>query len=481
MVKILHIASEASPFIKTGGLADVIGSLPKALHEKGLDVRVVLPKYGTIEQHWKEQMVWEKSITVPLAWRNQFCGIETICYEGITFYFLDNEYYYNRDHIYGYEDDGERFAFFCRAALAFLPHIDFQPQILHCHDWHTGLVSVFLEAFYNHLPFYQNMGTIFTIHNLQYQGVFPKYFLGDVLGLDDSYFTIDSLEYQGQINFMKGGLVFSDLLTTVSKSYSEEIQTPYFGESLDGLLRKRRKQLFGIINGIDYDLYSPNKDPHIFLPYYDNLQDKSFNKVKLQEALGLSVDSNTPMIAIISRLVSSKGLDLVVHILDELLSLDVQLVILGTGEAKYEELFQQAMIRYPSKLSVHIQFDDSLARKIYAASDLFLMPSRFEPCGIGQLIALRYGSIPIVRETGGLKDTVQSYNDYRCTGNGFSFTHYNAHDMLFTIQRALKSYQDKKLWIKVFKNAIYSDFSWHQSAQQYTHLYKTLTFQTQKF
>ena len=481
MLKVLHIASEASPFMKTGGLADVIGSLPKALQEKGVDVRVVLPKYGTIAQHWKDQMVWEKSITVPLAWRNQFCGVETIRHEGITFYFLDNERYYNRDRIYGYEDDGERFAFFCRAALAFLPHVDFQPQILHCHDWHTGLVSVFWEAFYSHLPFYQNMRSVFTIHNLQYQGIFPKYFLGDVLGLDDSYFTIDTLEYQDQINFMKAGLIFSDLLTTVSKSYSEEIQTPYFGETLDGLLRKRKKQLFGIVNGIDYDLYSPSKDPHIFLPYQDNLQDKSFNKIKLQEDLGLSVDSNTPMIAIVSRLVSAKGLDLVAHVLDELLSLDIQLVILGTGDEKYEHLFQQAMIKYPSKLSTHIQFDDSLARKIYAASDLFLMPSRYEPCGIGQLIALRYGSIPIVRETGGLKDTVQAYNDYRCTGNGFSFTHYNAHDMLFTIQRALRSYQDKKLWQKVFENAIHSDFSWYQSAQQYINLYKTLAFQAHKF
>ncbi|MFT9497665.1 glycogen synthase GlgA [Anaerosolibacter sp.] len=480
MLKILHIAAEASPFIKTGGLADVIGSLPKALLSKGLDVRVVLPKYRTITQIWKEQMVWEKSITVPLGWRNQFCGIETIHHEGITFYFLDNEYYYNRERIYGYEDDGERFAFFCRAALAFLSHIDFQPQILHCHDWHAGLVSVFWEAFYSHLPFYKNMRTIFTIHNLQYQGVFPQYFLGDVLGLDARYFTIDGLEYQGQINYMKAGLVFSDLLTTVSKSYSEEIQTPYFGETLDGLLRKKRKQLFGIVNGIDYDLYSPSKDPYIYLPYHDDLQDKAFNKIKLQEEFGLQVDSNMPMIAIVSRLVSSKGLDLVVHILDELLTRDVQLVVLGTGDEKYETFFQQAVARYPSKLSVHIQFDDALARKIYAASDLFLMPSRYEPCGIGQLIALRYGSIPIVRETGGLKDTVQAYNDYKCTGNGFSFTHYNAHDMLFTIQRALKSFQDKELWRKVFLNAVHSDFSWHQSAQQYINLYKTLTFQGQK-
>ncbi|KXG75269.1 glycogen synthase GlgA [Thermotalea metallivorans] len=477
MLKILHVASEATPFVKTGGLADVIGSLPKALQQKGMDVRVVLPKYGTIPEQWRSQMRWKKSITVPLAWRNQFCGIETVQHDGITFYFIDNEYYFHRKHIYGYDDDGERFAYFSRAVLEILPHMDFQPQILHCHDWHTGLVSVFLESFYSHLPFYEKIRTVFTIHNLQYQGIFPKHLLSDVLGLDESYFTMDSLEYYGQINYMKGGLVFSDLLTTVSKSYGEEIQTPYYGENLDGLLKKRRKHLFGIVNGIDYDLYNPANDPYIFLPYHDSLQDKSFNKIKLQESLGLPIDSNTPMVAIVSRLVSSKGLDLIAHVLDELLSLDLQMVVLGTGEEKYELLFRRAAERFPHKLSAHIQFDEKLARQIYAASDLFLMPSRFEPCGIGQLIALRYGSVPIVRETGGLKDTVQAYNDYTCTGNGFSFTHYNAHDMLFTVRRALQYYQDKKLWSRIFENAIHSDYSWRQSAQQYINLYKTLFFQ----
>ncbi|SHK04407.1 starch synthase [Geosporobacter subterraneus DSM 17957] len=474
MIKVLFAAAEGTPFIKTGGLADVIGSLPKALQQKDLDIRVVLPKYKTIPLQWKETMRPIKSIMVSLGWRTQYCGIEVFDYEGISFYFIDNEYYFGREGLYGYEDDGERFAFFSRAILEILPHIDFQPDILHCHDWHTALVSVFLKSHYKNNGFYQGIKTIYTIHNLMYQGVFPHSILADLLGLDDQYFTIDTLEYHGQINYMKGGIIFSDLLTTVSKTYAEEIQSPYFGETLDGLLRKRKKHLYGIVNGIDYDTYNPNTDPYIPSNYVRSLQKKGINKEKLQELLGLPVNKETPMVAIISRLVSSKGLDLIAHVLEDLMALDLQMVVLGTGEEKYENLFRSTAERYPYKLAARIQFDDRLAHQIYAASDLFLMPSRFEPCGIGQLIALRYGSIPVVRETGGLKDTVQSYNEYTQEGNGFSFTHYNAHDMLYTLRRALQYYQDKKIWGRIIKNAIRCDYSWKKSAEEYISLYQCL-------
>ncbi|MTI55508.1 glycogen synthase GlgA [Geosporobacter ferrireducens] len=474
MIKVLFAAAEGTPFIKTGGLADVIGSLPKALLQKEIDIRVIIPKYESIPSHWKEQMTPIKSITVPLGWRTQYCGIETLVYEGIPFYFIDNKYYFGREGLYGYEDDAERFAFFSRAVLEILPHIDFQPDILHCHDWHTAMISVFLKTHLSNTEFYRKIKVIYTIHNLMYQGIFPYSILSDLLGLDDHYFTIDTLEYHGQINYMKAGIIFSDLLTTVSKTYAEEIQTPYFGETLDGLLRKRKKYLYGIVNGIDYTIYNPNTDPYIASHYVRSLSKKALNKEKLQESLDLPINSEIPMVTIISRLVSSKGLDLIAHVLEDLLTLDLQMIVLGTGETKYEELFRSCAGRYPHKLAVRIQFDDRLAHQIYAASDLFLMPSRFEPCGIGQLIALRYGSIPVVRETGGLKDTVQSYNEYTQEGNGFSFTHYNAHDMLYTLKRALQYYQDKKIWDRIFKNAIHCDYSWKKSAEEYINLYQCL-------
>lgn len=478
MTRLLFAAAECTPFIKTGGLADVIGSLPKALKGKELDIRVVLPKYGQISEQWKKKMNPVKSITVPLAWRNQYCGIDSLEHEGILFYFIDNEYYFSREGLYGFYDDGERFAFFSRAVLQILPHIDFHPDILHCHDWHTAMISVFLKTHYQHNPYYQNIKTIYTIHNLMYQGVFPYTLLEDILGLDHKHFSIDGLEYHGQINFMKGGIIFSDLLTTVSKTYAEEIQTPYFGETLDGLLRKRKKYLYGIINGIDENFYNPKTDPFIFSNYARSYKRKVKNKEKLQEALKLTVDPNLPMIAIVSRLVNSKGIDLIAHVLEDLIALDLQIVVLGTGEEKYENLFRSHAVRYPQKLAAKIEFDEGLAHQIYAASDMFLMPSRFEPCGIGQLIALRYGSIPIVRETGGLKDTVQSYNEYTQEGNGFSFTHYNAHDMLYTVKRALQYYQDKKIWDTIFKNALQADFSWKKSAEQYLFLFENLLKKT---
>lgn len=476
MQKILIAAAEAVPFVKTGGLADVIGSLPQALKGLGADVRVILPKYEEIPAAFKAQMTKKTELTVPLSWRQQYCGIEELVYQGVPFYFIDNEYYFKRTRLYGHYDDAERYAYFSKAVLECLPALDFKPDIIHCHDWHTGMVTVYLKSHYNHKPFYQGIKTLFTIHNLGYQGIFAPTIVEDVLGLDQSYFVPDKLEFHGGVNFMKGGLVFADLISTVSRTYAEEIQFPYFGEKLDGLLRQRRADLTGIVNGIDYNIYNPATDERIFAKYdIDTLDKKQQNKASLQQKLGLPVRRDVPLIAMVSRLVASKGLDLIAHIVDELLGHeDVQLVVLGTGDAKYERLFEHLAWQYPGKVSANLCFDEKLAHQIYAGADIFLMPSHYEPCGIGQLIALRYGTLPVVRETGGLKDTVLSYNKYTGQGNGFTFAHYNAHDMLYTIKRALGLYYDKPVWNQIVHNAMASDYSWQESAKHYAELYQKL-------
>lgn len=474
-MKVLFAASEGVPFAKTGGLADVIGSLPQALKELGIDVRVILPKYSDIPIHFRDSMVCLKVFSVPVGWRNVYCGLEQLEYQGITYYFIDNEHYFKRPGLYCYGDDPERYAFFCRAVLEALGQMDFEPQVIHCHDWHTGMIPVFLKAHYQANPHYQGIKTVFTIHNLQYQGVFPKSILGDLLGLGEEYFTLDGVEFYEQVSFMKGGLNFADLLTTVSETYAQEIQTPYFGERLDGLLRYRRERLYGIVNGIDVEYYNPSTDQYICAPYaWDCLEPKGFNKTSLQQILGLPQRAEVPVIGLVSRLVSQKGLDLIAHVLEELLSEDIQLVVLGTGESWFEEIFRSAARRHPQKVSANILFGTTLAHRIYAGSDIFLMPSQFEPCGLGQLIALRYGAIPVVRETGGLRDTIQAYREYTGEGNGFSFTHYNAHDFLHTVRRALHFYGKPELWQKLVQNAMKSDFSWYKSAQKYENLYKKL-------
>lgn len=475
MIKVLMVSSEAVPFAKTGGLADVVGSLPMALREKDVDVRVFIPQYKLIPLELKNKITRKTQINMKIGYKNQCCRINECEYKGIKFYFIDNEYYFGRDGIYGYEDEAERFCFFCYAVLNSLPYIDFKPDIIHCHDWQTGLIPVLLESAYKNIDFYRYIKTIFTIHNLQYQGVFSSNTLGDVIGLGHEYFTYDKLEYYGNINYMKGGLVYSNLLTTVSPTYAEEIQSQYYGEGLDGLLRMRQRDLTGILNGIDYNEYNPSTDFYIFNKYNRlSLDIKGENKSELQKELNLPVRDNVPIISIISRLVSQKGLDLIECVLDEILSMDVQLIVLGTGSAKYEELFKNAAQRYPDKVSANIAFSNTMAHKIYAASDMFLMPSLFEPCGLGQIISLRYGTIPIVRETGGLKDTVQPFNEFTGEGNGFSFTDYNAHDMLYTIRRSVEFYHNKEVWNLLVKRAMECDYSCGQSAQEYFTLYEKL-------
>ncbi|MDQ0915566.1 glycogen synthase GlgA [Paenibacillus sp. V4I5] len=474
-MKVLFAASEAVPFIKTGGLADVIGSLPKELTRQGLDVRVILPKYGDIPAVYREAMTKVITSDVYIGWRKQYIGIEMLQHEGVTFYFVDNEYYFKRPGIYGYGDEAERFGFFCRGVIEALPLLDFQPDVIHCHDWQTGMIPVLLKAHYQHLPFYSEMKTMSTVHNLKYQGVFDQSLLKDLFGLSDDHFTGTSLELHGGASFLKGGLLYSDRITTVSQTYAEEIQTPFYGEFLDSLLRHRKDQLTGIVNGIDYDVFDPMTDSHLVVNYRDSLPKKQQNKLALQERLGLPVNGDVPMIALVTRLVQQKGLDLIQHVISEILALDIQLVVLGTGDYGYEQMFRYAAQTHPHKVSAQIYFDESLAHQIYAASDLFLMPSQFEPCGIGQLIALRYRSVPIVRETGGLKDTVQPYNEFTGEGTGFTFSNYNAHDMLHIIRRAVFFYKnDREAWLKIQQNMKRGDFSWKKSAQQYIALYKEM-------
>jgi starch synthase len=474
-MKILHVASEAVPFAKTGGLADVIGSLPKELKRQGLDVRVILPKYEDIPQAYKDAMQTLTWFDVYLGWRKQYFGIQTLEHDGVTFYFVDNEYFFKRNGLYGYGDEAERYAFFCRGVIEALTYLDFQPDVIHCHDWQSAMIPVLIKAHYSHLDFYSHIKTVLTIHNLKYQGVFGREQLQDLFGLSDDYFTGLKLELHGGASFLKGGLLYADRITTVSQSYAEEIKTPYFGENLDSLLRFREGEFSGIVNGIDYELLDPMTDPSLAVNYRDSIPKKQQNKLALQERLGLPVDGDTPMIALVTRLVQQKGLDLIQHILPELLSLDAQWVIVGTGEAKYENMFRDAAWTHPHKLSAQIAFDDSLARQVYAGSDMFLMPSQFEPCGIGQLIALRYRSIPIVRETGGLKDTVKPFNEFTGEGTGFSFTNYNAHDMLHTIRHAIFLYRnDREAWQKLHQNVKKVDFSWKKSAQQYIGLYEQI-------
>lgn len=473
-MKVLFAVSECGPFAKSGGLADVAGSLPKELKSLGTDVRVILPKYGTISEKFRIKMKKVKEFTVSVGWRNQYCGIEELSYQGVTYYFVDNEYYFKREGLYGYYDDGERFAYFNRAVLEALTHLNFYPDVLHCHDWHTAMIPYLLRMEYYNRKGYGLIRTVFTIHNLQFQGIFPKETLGDLLGLDGGSFHPEQLEFFGNINFMKGALVAADKITTVSPSYKEEIQTPYYGEKLEGLLKAREEDLIGILNGIDEEFYNSADDPLIYKTYTAaNLQNKAVNKREIQKFFGLPERAKTPLMVMISRMTKQKGFDLVKCVLHEILQEDIQVIMLGTGDYEFEEYFRYAASVYPEKLKVNIGFNENLAHRLYAAADLFLMPSLFEPCGLGQLIAMKYGAVPIVRETGGLIDTVQSWNDRTGEGNGFSFNHFNAHDMLFTIKRAMSFYH-QNTWEKIVQSAMEMDNSWAQSAFKYNQLYAEL-------
>jgi len=479
MKKILFIASECVPFIKTGGLADVAGSLPKCFDKENFDVRVVLPKYMCMKEEYKSQLEYISHFYMDLGWRNQYVGVLGMKYEGIQFYFIDNEFYFSGPKPYGniYEDI-EKFAYFSKAALAILPVIGFRPDVIHCHDWQTGLVPVFLKDRFSDNDFFKGIKSVMTIHNLKFQGIWSIDGVRNITGLPGYLFTNDKLEAYGDANFLKGGLVYADLITTVSNTYAEEIKTPFYGEHLEGLLNARTNELRGIVNGIDYDEYNPETDVFVAQNYNaENVhEEKVKNKLALQEELGLTKDPDKLMIGIVSRLTDQKGFDLIAHMMEEICDLDIQLVVLGSGEERYENLFRHYAWKYPEKVSANIFYSEALSHKIYASCDAFLMPSLFEPCGLSQLMSLRYGTLPIVRETGGLKDTVIPYNEEEGTGTGFSFTNYNAHDMFKTISDAVDVYYDNKgEWKKLVERAMAADYSWAASAKKYEEMYMELT------
>ncbi|WP_096189887.1 glycogen synthase [Evansella halocellulosilytica] len=469
MENVLYVASECTPFIKTGGLADVIGSLPSALstNEK-MNVRVILPLYDEIAEEWKNEMKFKAIIPVEVGWRNQTAELYTLDHEGIMYYFIANSFYFTRKGVYGYYDDGERFVFFSKAVITSLEYLDIVPDILHAHDWQAGLTVAFAKIYQ---PI-KHLKTIFTIHNMKYQGVIPNEMYDDLFSLPPEH--LSGMEWDGMINCLKAGIFHADKVTTVSPTYAEELKDPYFSEGLHPVLQDRQVDFIGILNGVDTDEYHPLKDPHVDVNYRYSRSKKQENKVELQKQLGIPINESTPLYVMVTRLVEQKGLHLVQHILEEFLQDDVQFVILGTGEAEFEDYFSYIAHRYSEKVVAKLTFNEALSRKLYASGDFFIMPSKFEPCGLSQLIALQYKTVPIVRETGGLKDTVIPYNENTGEGNGFSFTNYNAHDLLAVLKYTLAIYHDEQHWKKLAKNVNKVKYDWRQSAKEYKHLYETV-------
>jgi len=465
--KILFVASEATPFIATGGLADVIGSLPKALaQDPAYDVRVVLPLYSDIKSEVRRKMSFLGNIFTPLSWRNQYCGVFTCEEKGVKFYFIDNEYYFKRTGCYGYYDDGERFAFFSKSVLEILPFIDFYPDVLHCHDWQAALAAIYLKTIYCKREKYSLIRAIFTIHNIEYQGKFSLDILGDLFGIDEEYKGL--VEYNGCINLMKGAIECSEKISTVSPTYAKEIKSSHYAHGLEDIIRKNEGKLTGILNGIDVLSYNAETDKALFANYSaEDLSQKAVCKAELQKMLGLPV-RNVPIIAMITRLVAHKGVELVQSVIEDVLHEDVQFVLLGTGESGYENYFTDLGKRYEGKVSANIAFNGDLSRKIYSGADMFLMPSLSEPCGLSQMIASRYATVPIVRETGGLFDSIRPYGS---GGNGFTFASRNPYDMLYVIHEAIDLYKNHEEWQALLKKVIAVDFSWQQSAKEYKKLY----------
>ena len=474
-MNILFAVSECAPFIKSGGLADVAGALPKELNKQGFDVRVVLPLYGQIADEFKSKMWFKQAIAVRLGWREVHCGIFDLIHDGIHYYFIDNEFYFNRGWLYGHDDDGERYSFFSRAVLDIIPHIDFVPNVIHSHDWHTGMVGYLLKEQFQFNPLYQNIKSMFTIHNIQFQGIFPRSVMHDLLMFDDSHFHPDRLEFfGGTINFMKAGLIAAYKITTVSETYKYEIQDPFFGYQLDGLLSGLEYKTAGIVNGIDTSVYHPAVDVHIAKNYdVATIEKKAVNKKALQTEFGLPARGDVPIVAMITRLSEQKGLSLVKRVFDELINRDVQFILLGSGEEEFESFFAHMEHTYPEKVRAYIGFNEAIAHRIYAGADLFLMPSLFEPCGLSQLISMAYGTLPLVRETGGLKDTVEPFNEFDNTGTGFTFANYNAHEMLEVYHWALDFY-GTDAWTGLIQRAMTTDFSWERSASSYGQIYREI-------
>jgi starch synthase len=472
-LRVLLCTSECVPFVKTGGLADVAGALPKALADLGHDVRVALPKYSAIDSSKIVSTITGSARTVRLGNRSLRVNIEASdAINGVTTYLVDCPEYFDRDGLYGHSDDAERFALFCRAILEFLRQGDWQPDVIHGNDWQTALVPVYLRTAYADDPRLSRIGTLHTIHNLAYQGVFDRAML-DAIGLDPSLYTVNDLEFYGRVNPLKGAMVFADILNTVSKTYSKEIQTAEYGEKLEGVLSMRKDDLFGVLNGLDYDVWNPAADEFLAAPY--SAQDtapKAKSKAGLQKRLGLPQRPDVPLFGLVSRLASQKGLDILADLLPHMLQLDVQFALLGTGEPYYHDLLSAAAKRFPDRMAAALTFDNALAHQIYGGCDFFLMPSRYEPCGLGQMISLRYGTIPIVRSTGGLADTVEDFDPATGSGNGFTFTDYTPVALFGAISRSLLTMQADKARTRLIRNAMSADFSWRRSAEQYVQLYE---------
>lgn len=470
-MKVLYASSEALPFAASGGLADVAGSLPRALRGRKIACRVVMPYYSTISEELKAKCKYLLNFTVELGWRKQYCGVFTANVGGVVYYLLDNEYYFKRNNLYGEFDDGERFAFFSKAVLDLISYIDFKPDIIHCNDWQTGLIPVYLNAFYRNIEKYRYIKTIFTIHNIQYQGKFSSFVAGDVFGLSDNFNNI--LEYDGCINVLKAAMQESDRITTVSDSYSKEILSPAFAFGLSDFLNNNSFKLSGILNGIDMELYNPRTDKKIAANFSENdLSGKEKCKEELLKEFGLSYKKDTPVIAMVTRLVEAKGISLVREVFEKLMTRDVRFILLGSGDKEYEEFFEEMRRKYPEKVGVYIGFSPKTASKVYAGADIFLMPSLSEPCGLAQMVALLYGTIPIIHEVGGLRDTIKD-----CSlgeGNGFTFNYFHGDTLLNTIDNALRVYGNKEDWKKLMETALKSDFSWKKSADKYINTYKEL-------
>ena len=475
-LKILMVSAEVEPFAKTGGLADVAGALPMALKAAGHDVRIVMPRYQSIST----RMNYVADFPIEMLGKEETCIVRqgALNFEeneenySIPVYFIDNYHYFDRPNIYCYGDDADRFVFFDKAVLKMLPAIGFKPDVIHCNDWQTGPIPLYLKDFHSDDAYYNEIATLFTIHNLQYQGGFGKGVL-PVLGLGEEYYTSEKLEFYGEVNFMKSGVLYADIINTVSRTYKNEIKTEQYGERMEGLMKAKSDSLYGIVNGIDTVAYDPEEDPKIYKNYgLKNIKAKSINKKELQLELGLPT-TNVPIISMVTRLVDQKGLELIKGIMPELLKQDIQFVVLGLGDPYYENMFKEYQKEYPNKVCARIEFNDTLAHKIYAGSDIFLMPSKFEPCGLGQLIALRYGTIPLVRETGGLADTVKNFSIEEEEGTGFSFKEYSSRALLKTLVRAISVYKNvPDIWEKIVKSAMAEDFSWRNVSDNYIDLYK---------
>ena len=475
-MKIMYVTSECAPFIKTGGLGDVAGSLPKALAAKGHDVRVFCPLYSAISEEMREKFFYIKNAYVRLGWRNQYCGIFRYEKDGVTYYFIDNEYYFARGQIYGEYDDAERFAYYSKAVLEVLPDLDWKPDVINCNDWQTALVPVYYNLMFASRPFYENIKTVFTIHNIQYQGRYGRETVEDLFGLDAGWFTGGTLAFDGDVNLLKGAIVTADAVTAVSPTYAQELKYAYFAHGLESVMQMVEGKLHGVLNGIDMVSYDPECDPDLPTRYTAaEPKGKTLCKAALQQELGLAQEEGTPVLSMVTRLVGHKGVDLVCQALDGIMATGCQLVVLGSGDGGYENFFRHAQNRYPGRLCAWIGYNEGLSRRIYAGSDLFLMPSKSEPCGLSQMIAMRYGAVPIVRQTGGLNDTVRSCQVGQPDGNGYVFAAYDAGAMLDTVGQAVGLYHgDAEGFRMVRRRGMEGDFSWDRSAGAYRNIYGKL-------